>query len=590
MRRVYELRVARIVGLYVAAALAWIVSSDYVADVFIRRPGIHTYKGAAFVLATGALLWVVVRRAEASISRHEAELVASQEQFRRLVENAPAGIYIQTDGYFRYVNPAASRLFGVAREELVGRGVLDFIHPDYHTAAMQRMERLRAGALAPLMEETFLRADGTPVEVEISAVPYEYAGATGSLAFVYDITDRKHSERQRRELEEQVRQAQKLESIGRLAGGVAHDFNNLLTVINGYSDMLLAELPEHDPSRGGIHEIRAAGERATSLTAQLLAFSRKDRQRARAVDLNGLVRDLERMLRRLVGEHIEIATRLDESAGPVLADPSALNQVLMNLVVNARDAMPGGGRIEIRTEEVEVVAGESPGGDGTPGRYVVLNVTDTGSGIPLEIQARIFEPFFTTKQVGQGTGLGLSTVYGIVRNCDGWIRVDSTPGRGTTMRVFLPRHQGAANEPKAGGKVSATGGDETILLVEDDDAVRLAAETMLRQLGYRVHSAAGAEEALEIAGREGGRRPPVADRRDDAAHDGAATGGAAAAGAAGVAGAADVGVSAGGGAGARHGRGVAGDREAVQPGDAGGGGAAGVGRRRIARRRVRIAD
>ena len=350
MRRAYRLQVVRIV-VYVLLALLWIVASDYVADVFIRRPEVHTYKGAAFVLATGALLFLVLRRAAASIRGFEAELVASREQFRRLVENAPESIFIQTGGIFRYANPAMVRLLGAASAgDLIGLPVLDFIHPDFRETVQDRIQVLSLGVdRVPPAEERFVRMDGTAVDVEVSAAPFEHDGRPGAVVFAYDISERKRSERQKLHLEEQVLQAQKMESIGRLAGGVAHDFNNMLTVINGHSDMLLALLPEADPFRESVQEIRDAGERAASLTSQLLAFSRKDRPRAAVVGLNGAVRDVERMLRRLVGEHIEMVTRLDPEAGCVLADPSSLNQVLMNLVINARDAMPKGGRIEIRT-------------------------------------------------------------------------------------------------------------------------------------------------------------------------------------------------------------------------------------------------
>ena len=501
MARPYRLRVTRIVGTYVVLALLWIIASDYVADYILRTPVVHPYKGAAFVLATGALLFVVLSRAAASLRLFEEDLTATRGQFRQVVELAPEGIFITAAGEFRYVNPAFLRLVGAASEQdLLGKPALERVHPNDRAGVAARIASIYEGhSRLEVVERRYLRMDGEVLDVEISASPFDFLGEKAALVFVRDVSERTRSARQQEQLEAQVRQAQKMESIGRLAGGVAHDFNNLLTVINGYSDLLLTEWPENHPYWGTVQEIRDAGARAAGLTRQLLAFSRKDEWHAEVVDVNGLVRETERMLRRLVGEHIQVHTRLDESIGKVLADPSSLHQVLMNLVVNSRDAMPEGGSITIATANEEITESSSTAEPGAPrGPYVRLTVSDTGFGMDSAVQSHIFEPFFTTKGSGQGTGLGLSTAYGIVRNAGGWIRVESAPGAGTAMHVWLPVRDGTAPADPAHAAGVVPGGTETILLVEDDDAVRLATASILRGFGYTVIPAASGAQAIAM--------------------------------------------------------------------------------------------
>jgi two-component system, cell cycle sensor histidine kinase and response regulator CckA len=300
--------------------------------------------------------------------------------------------------------------------------------------------------------------------------------------------------------EEQFRQSQKLEAVGQLAGGIAHDFNNLLTVITGYGDLILNRLSGHDPLRPKVEEIRKAAERATSLTSQLLAFSRKQTLQPVVLDLNSLVTDVSKMLRRLIGEDIEFITLLRPEAGRVNADPGQLEQVLMNLVVNARDAMPQGGKIIIETAKVESDRAYADLHVGVqPGKYVMLAVSDTGTGMDEETQAHIFEPFFTTKEVGKGTGLGLSTVYGIVKQSEGHIWVDSELGKGTTFKIYLPLVEEEGDGHKRAAEPAALPrGTETLLLVEDEAMVRALTCTILEEYGYRVLEAANGEEALRI--------------------------------------------------------------------------------------------
>ena len=320
-----------------------------------------------------------------------------------------------------------------------------------------------------------------------------------------DITDRVRAEEERVRLAEQLQQAQKLESIGRLAGGLAHDFNNILSVILGYGTSVLAQLPADSPLREDIEEIVKAGERAAALTRQLLAFSRKQTWQPKLLNLNDLVRNLDRMLRRLVEEDISLELSLDENLAPVLADPGLLEQALVNLVVNACDAMPEGGCLHISTAGTRLdETYASTHSDVVPGNYVVLAVSDTGHGMTPEVMAHIFEPFFTTKEKGRGTGLGLSTVYGIVKQSGGHISVYSEVGKGATFKIYLPEAQGVP-APAASPLTSLAPGEGTehILVVEDDEAVRKLTTDFLSWLGYQVTAAENGAEALAIVNEQG---------------------------------------------------------------------------------------
>jgi CheY-like chemotaxis protein len=297
-----------------------------------------------------------------------------------------------------------------------------------------------------------------------------------------------------------------MEAVGRLAGGIAHDFNNLLTVVTGRVELLLRRLPPGEPVRRDLELIKKTGDRAAMLTRQLLAFSRKQMLQPKVLDLNGIVAGVVQMLQRLIGEDIDLVTLLDPNLGPVRADPAQLEQIILNLAVNARDAMPQGGRLVIETANIdldETFAAVNPGA--TAGPHVLLQVSDTGAGMSPEVQAHIFEPFFTTKDVGKGTGLGLATVYGIVKQHDGYITVESTPGAGATFRIYLRRIEEAPRDAEVGAAASrAVTGSETVLLVEDEDGLRELAREILTAAGYKVLVAAGPVEGLELAGRHGG--------------------------------------------------------------------------------------
>lgn len=395
----------------------------------------------------------------------------------------------------------AELALGYGDEELAGGLAqwLELIHPeDRHRIAdaLRRDEGHEIG-----LEYRVRRRDGTYIDVVDRgyAVDDESTSGRRVIGFVVDVSSRKR-------LEEQLRQAIKMEAIGRLAGGVAHDFNNLLTAIMGYSQLMAARLGPHDPALRDTEEILRAAERASMLTRQLLAFSRREVLQPQTLDLNAIVSDMGRMLRRLIGATIDLVVVPGPGLGMVKADAGHLEQVIMNLAVNARDAMPEGGTLTIETSNVEIGEAYSGGNVGLePGSYVLLAVSDTGTGMDPETQARIFEPFFTTKDADRGTGLGLSTVYGIVRQWRGAIHVYSDPGWGTTFKVYLPRAAGKAraNRPAA-GLDNAPRGTETVLVVEDQDAVAVVIRGTLQLCGYEVLEARHGADALAILERHEG--------------------------------------------------------------------------------------
>ncbi len=349
-------------------------------------------------------------------------------------------------------------------------------------------------------EYRFSRADGTYADVfDRGSVIRDDAGrAIRMVGAMMDLTLRRH-------LEAQLRQAQRIDAVGQLAGGIAHDFNNLLTTILGSADLLLELLPPDHPGREEAHECRKAAMRAAELTRQLLAFSRRQVLAPRVLHLNDVVADMDKMLRRLIGEHIDLRTALAHDLGAVRADPGQLEQVVVNLVVNARDAMSSGGNLTIATANADLT--EAGGGAETlmaPGAYVVLSVSDTGTGMDAETQARMFEPFFTTKPTGKGTGLGLATVFGIVKQSGGYIQVASALGRGTTFTIHLPRVDGTTSQLHVASTAAmSVGGAETVLLVEDQEEVRTLTHKILKARGYEVLLAAGGPEALSVAAQHG---------------------------------------------------------------------------------------
>ena len=442
----------------------------------------------------GQLLARVLRYA---IERKRAEeaLRASEAYHRTILENIGDAVFI-ADSHGRYldVNPRACELTGYAREELLQLTVSDTYPAPDRDAATLRVVAVGSGR-ATVTERSLLRKDGTVIVVESNARRLPDGRLLGA---VRDITERKR-------LEEQLRQAQKMEAVGRLAGGVAHDFNNVLTAIFGYADLMAEEVPPSSAARQDLDEIRKAAQRATALTGQLLAFSRQQVLAPVVLSMNDLVGDVDKMLRRLLGEDVDLRVSLASNAGNVRADPGQLQQVIMNLVVNARDAMPTGGKLLIETADAELTEQYAELHQPViPGQYVMLAVSDTGVGMDAQTRARIFEPFFTTKEKSKGTGLGLSTVYGIVKQSGGYIWVYSEAGHGTTFKVYLPRVD-APVEPQAPAREAVTvTGTETILVAEDDETLRPLAKGLLEKLGYTVLEAENAEQALGVAGAHAG--------------------------------------------------------------------------------------
>jgi PAS domain S-box-containing protein len=442
-------------------------------------------------------LGLITARDVSERRRAEALLRASEQSYRELFENAHDGIYTtDLEGRFTSVNSACERLTGYSRQELIGKDARQFIAPQFHDLVRRMGEHKKAHGGTTTYELEILGRSGQRIPVEVSTQLIHRDGEpVGVQGIARDL-------RERRMLEEQLRQAQKMEAVGQLAGGIAHDFNNLLTVITGYSEVLLSELPSTDPSRPSVREIRKSAERAAMLTSQLLAFSRRQILQPVVIDLNTLVPDNVKMLRRLIGENIEIATELQPSLAYVKSDPGQVNQALVNLAVNARDAMPNGGRLTIRTATVmldESYVHHHP--ELRPGEYVRLSIADTGCGMDPDTMARIFEPFFTTKEEGKGTGLGLAMVYGFVKQSGGHITVRSEVGRGSTFDIFLPvighpERPLEINGPSHHGL--GGGGSETVLLVEDEDGVRNLVRLALQMKGYTVLEACHGADALQI--------------------------------------------------------------------------------------------
>lgn len=435
--------------------------------------------------------------------RAEEALHQSEKRFRLLVESSPDAIFVQTKGRFAYVNEAAVRLFGAnAAEDLLGKPVLDFFHPDFHESVRERIRLLNEEkSSVPRIEEVFLQMDGAPIPGEVSAVPIHYEGNDGALVFVRDITERKRAAEEREKLQAQLNQAQKMESVGRLAGGVAHDFNNMLGIILGHTDMALDDVDPSQPLFTDLREIRKAAERSAQLTRQLLAFARKQTVAPKVLDLNETVEGMLKMLRRLIGEDIDLSWLPAAREGQVKIDPSQIDQILANLCINARDAIAGVGKITIETKNVVLDEAYCMDHAGfVPGEFVLLAISDDGCGMDKETLEKLFEPFFTTKELGKGTGLGLSTVYGIVKQNNGFINVYSEPGQGTAFNIYLPRHRDKAKP--ALEEVPAEPSDrchETILLVEDEPSILNMTTKMLERLGYTVLASSTPDEAVRLA-------------------------------------------------------------------------------------------
>jgi PAS domain S-box-containing protein len=493
-----DLRQSLIAGGYHAVlAVPLTVKGQMIGALTIADAAVRSFSAAEVIL-------LQTFADQAALALENARLFedarAARDFLQSIAENSVDGI-VTTDrrGHITYFSPGAEAIFGYRRDEVFGRPIAD-LYRFGDTEARSIMHRLGEGPLRDY--ETAIRAkDGRWVEVNAAlSLLRDTAGAiVGTLGVIQDISERKR-------LEQNLRQAQKMEAVGRLAGGIAHDFNNLLTVITGRSALLLERLSSGDPVRRDIELFQKTGERAAGLTGQLLAFSRRQMLQPSVLDLNAVVMGLSTMLRRLIAEDIDLVTVLGPQVGPIRADPGQLEQVIVNLALNARDSMPHGGRLTIQTANADVddVYARQTLGVG-PGAYATLSVTDTGIGMDAETRSHIFEPFFTTKGPGEGTGLGLATVYGIVKQSEGSISVASEPGRGTTFTIYLPRVDQVTEAPETLRVPSASAaGGETVLLVEDEGDVRELVREILEAHHYTVLEARDPGAALRIAERHGG--------------------------------------------------------------------------------------
>jgi len=471
------------------------------------KPLIYTLLGVAGACAVLLIFNILLRRKVAQkVSEAEkaaAEKKESEETFRSIIQNSPMGIYLyrlETDNrlVFFGANPAADRMIGVNHSAFIGRTIEDIFPPLAKTEIPERYRRAARFGESWHTELVDYNYGGISGAFEV----YAFQIAEGETAVMFnEITARKQAEEERERLQDQLAQAQKMESVGRLAGGVAHDFNNMLGVILGYAELAMEEIDASHPLYDELREIRKAADRSADLTRQLLAFARKQPIQPRLLDINATVEGLLKMLKRLIGENVELVWRPCGDLPPVLMDGSQIDHMLTNLCLNARDSIAGTGKITITTGLAK------PGGDDlaahpecSAGDYVQLTVSDTGCGMDQKTLARLFEPFFTTKEMGKGTGLGLATVYGIVRQNRGFINVDSQPGQGTEFRICLPVVGGeAAHRSAAGGAAMQAAGGAAVLLVEDESSILKLGGRMLRRLGYKVLEAESAGKALRVA-------------------------------------------------------------------------------------------
>ncbi len=459
-----------------------------------------TFDVHAFQTAPGCIAVLfsnVMNRVES-----ERALRESEAAMRSIFRAAPIGIGVVVDRVIVRANDYLCAMLGYASEEMLGRNS-SFVYPDQEE--YERVGRLKYNLIREkgtgTVETRWVRKDGRIIDVLLSSSPIDPADWSAGVTFTaLDITDRKNNENTRQRLEMQLRQSQKMEAVGQLAGGIAHDFNNLLLVIQGFTELALSHAEENSPAVHYLKQVEKAALQASSLTRQLLTFSRRDTFKPGLISVKSLIDDLLGLLRRTLGEQIELRTHLQAEDEEICADETLIKQLIMNLCINSRDAMPDGGSLIIETSAAQFDAEYCRMNSwAKPGSYLCLRVADTGCGIPAEAQEHIFEPFFTTKEVGKGTGLGLATVYAIVERHDGMIRLYSEPGQGTTFYVYFPKDKTAADLPQMReADAVLAGGSETILLAEDEELVRDLGERILTDAGYKLITAKDGAEAIRL--------------------------------------------------------------------------------------------
>jgi PAS domain S-box-containing protein len=486
----------------IPSVLGWLRLHGEALGLYGGTFGLALFSASVVVCFASLALWhaTMLARAEAVRKRSDDALLASESRFRRLFDSGIIGIIIaDLGGAIVDANDAFLQMVGYSRAELE-RGEVRWDRmtpPEWQAETVKRTTLVRTTGRSGLGEKEYVRKDGSRVPVLVAGASLDDHTTVG---IVSDLTLQRRTEAALQKTEGQLRQAQKMEAVGLLAGGIAHDFNNMLSVILSYSRLAMDEMKDNDPVRGDLLEIEGAGQRAAGLTRQLLAFSRQQLLQPRIVELNEIIHGVSKMLDRVIGEDIELSTVLGATTSRVKVDPGQIEQMLMNLMVNARDAMPRGGKITLETNNVELdetYAREHLGI--VAGSYVMLGVTDTGMGMDEATQARIFEPFFTTKEKGRGTGLGLATVFGIVKQSGGAIWVYSELGKGTTFKVYLPRSEATGDLlASPASPAVAKRGSETVLLVEDDSSLRTLARNILQRNGYQVLEATSGGDALLI--------------------------------------------------------------------------------------------